>query len=66
MAYVTLGTASIHTFFMKEISSDYRLNLGNACYHSLHNILSSHMLSKNKEIKIFLLFYMGVKLGLLS
>jgi hypothetical protein len=24
-----------------------RLNLGNACYHSVHNLLSSHLLSKN-------------------
>jgi hypothetical protein len=29
-----------------------RLNSGNACYHSVHNHLSSHLLSKNIEIRI--------------
>ena len=28
------------------------LNSGNACYHSLQNLLSSVLLSKNVEIKI--------------
>jgi hypothetical protein len=30
-----------------------RLNSGNACYHSVQNILSSHLLSKNAEISIY-------------
>jgi hypothetical protein len=34
----------------KEIKS--RLKLGNACYQSVQNILSSSLLSKNLEIKI--------------
>jgi hypothetical protein len=34
----------------KEIES--RLYSGNACYHSIQNLLSSHLLSKNLEIKI--------------
>jgi hypothetical protein len=34
----------------EEIKST--LNLGNACYHSFQNILSSHLLSKNIKIKI--------------
>jgi hypothetical protein len=34
----------------KEIKS--RLNSGNACYHSLHNVYSSFMLLKNINIKI--------------
>jgi hypothetical protein len=29
-----------------------RLNLGNACYYSVHNLLSSHLISKNLKIKI--------------
>jgi hypothetical protein len=37
---------SIH----KEIKS--RLKLGNACYHSEQNLLSSSLLSKNVKIKI--------------
>jgi hypothetical protein len=30
-----------------------RLKLGNACYHSVQNLLSSRLLSKNLKIKIF-------------
>jgi len=45
-----------------------RLQSGNACYHSVQNLLSSSLLSKNLKIKIHrtifcLLFCMGVKLG---
>jgi len=45
-----------------------RLKSGNACCHSLQNLLSSSLLSKNLKIKIYrtitcLLFCMGVKLG---
>jgi len=41
---------------------------GNACYHSVRNLLSSSLLSKNLKIKMYrtiicLLFCMGVKLG---
>jgi hypothetical protein len=35
---------------MKEITR--RLNLGNGCYHSVQNLLSSHLLSKNIKISI--------------
>jgi hypothetical protein len=30
-----------------------RLNSGNACYHSVQNLLSSRMLSKNVKIRIY-------------
>jgi hypothetical protein len=30
-----------------------RLNSGNTCYHSVHNLLSSHLLSKNLNIRIY-------------
>jgi hypothetical protein len=30
-----------------------RLNLGYACYYSVQNILSSHLISKNLKIKIY-------------
>jgi hypothetical protein len=30
-----------------------RLNSGNACYHSIQNLLPSHLLSKNIKIRIF-------------
>ena len=38
---------SIH----EEIKSG--LKLGNACYHSVQNLLSSSLLSKNLKIKIY-------------
>jgi hypothetical protein len=30
-----------------------RLNSGNACYHSVLNLLSSHLLQKNLKVKIY-------------
>jgi hypothetical protein len=33
----------------KKIKS--RLNLGNACYHSVQSLLSSHLLSRNIKVK---------------
>jgi hypothetical protein len=46
-----------------------RLHMRNVCYHSVQNLLSSHLLSKNVNIKLYktiiiLLFFMDVKLGL--
>jgi hypothetical protein len=44
-----------------------RLNLGNVCYHSVQNFLSSCLLSKKIKIKIYktiILFCRGVKLCL--
>ena len=35
----------------EEITS--RLRSGNACYHSVQNLLSSRLLSKNLKIKIY-------------
>ena len=35
----------------EEINS--RLKLGNACYHSVQNLFSSSLLSKNLKIKIY-------------
>jgi sorting nexin-29 len=51
----------------EEIKS--RLKSGNAGYHSVQDLLSSSLLSKNTKIKIYrtvilLLFCMGVRLGL--
>ena len=37
--------------FQEEIKS--RLNLGNACYYSVQNLLSSSLLSKNLKIEIY-------------
>jgi hypothetical protein len=33
--------------------SKRRLNLGNACYQAVHNLLCSHLLSKNVKIRIY-------------
>jgi hypothetical protein len=30
-----------------------RLNSGNACYHSVQSLLSSHLLSRNVKVKIY-------------
>ena len=51
---------------LEEIKS--RLKLGNACYYSVQNLLSSSLLSKYLKINIYItiilpLFCMGVKLG---
>jgi hypothetical protein len=50
--FIYLGTTvtnrnSIH----EEIKS--RMKSGNACYHSVHNVLSSSLLSKNIKIRVY-------------
>jgi len=46
-----LGTTLTHqNSIQEEIKS--RLKSGNACYHSVQNLLSSSLLSKNLNIKI--------------
>lgn len=44
-------TVTNQNFISEEIKS--RVNSGNACYHSVHNILSSNLLSKTVKIKIY-------------
>jgi len=62
-----LGTTLTYkNSIQEEIKS--RLKLGNACYFSVENLLSSSLLSKKLKIKIYRtiilpLFCMGVKLG---
>jgi len=63
-----LGTTlTIQNSIQEEIKS--RLNLGNACYYSAQNLLSSRLLSKNLKIKTYIELYfcplscMCVKLG---
>ena len=47
-----LGTTLTHqNFIPEEIKS--RLRLGNACYHSVQNLLSSRLLSRNLKIKVY-------------
>jgi len=44
--------------FHKQIKS--RLKSGNACYHSVQNLLSSSLLSKNIKIKIYKIIILSV------
>ena len=45
---------SVHVIIIFSISlSKSRLKLGNACHHSVQNLLSSSLLSKNLTIKIY-------------
>jgi hypothetical protein len=40
-----------------------RLNSGNACYHSLQNLLSSGLLSKNVKVRIYKTIMLHVEMG---
>jgi hypothetical protein len=44
-------TATNQSLFQKEIKG--RLSTDNACYHSVQNLLSSCLLSKNEKIRIY-------------
>jgi hypothetical protein len=47
-----LGTTVTNQNLIQE-EIKRRLNSGNVCYHSVQNILSSRLLSKNVKIKIY-------------
>jgi hypothetical protein len=47
-----LGTTVPNQNFIEE-EIKRRLNSGNACYHSVQNLLSSRVLSKNLKIRIY-------------
>jgi len=65
--FIYLGTTiTDQNSIQEEIKS--RLKLGNACYHSVQNKLSSRLLSKNLKIKIYRtiilpVVFMGLKPG---
>ena len=46
-----MGTVLTDNFIAEQIKS--RLNSGDACCHSVKNLLSSSLLSKNVKIKIY-------------
>jgi hypothetical protein len=49
---INLGmTVTNQNFIQEEIKR--RLNSGNACYHSVQNLLSSRLLSKNVKVRIY-------------
>jgi hypothetical protein len=47
-----LGTTVTNRNLIQE-EINRRLNSGNACYHSVQNLLSSRLLSKNVKVKIY-------------
>jgi hypothetical protein len=47
-----LGTTITNRILIQE-EIKRRLNSGNACYHSVQNLLSSRLLSKNIKIRIY-------------
>jgi hypothetical protein len=47
-----LGTTVTNQNLIQE-EIKRRLNSGNACYHSVQNLLSSRLLSKNLKIRIY-------------
>jgi hypothetical protein len=53
-------TATNQNFIEEEIKR--RLNSGNACYHSVQNLLSSQLLSKNLEIRLYKIIILPVVL----
>jgi hypothetical protein len=53
-------TLTNQNFIQEEIKS--RLNSGYACYHSVQNILSSSLISKNFKIKIHITVILPVVL----
>jgi hypothetical protein len=55
-----LGTVRNQNLVQEEIKR--RLNSSNACYHSVHNLLSSHLLSKNLKIRIYKVIILPVVL----
>jgi hypothetical protein len=44
-------TVTNQNYIQEEIKR--RLNSGSACHHSVQNLLSSHLLTKNIKIRIF-------------
>jgi hypothetical protein len=48
--FIYLGTTVTNQNLIQE-QYKRRLNSGNACYHSVHNVLSFHLLSQNAKIK---------------
>jgi hypothetical protein len=48
-----LGTTVTNQNLIKE-EIKRRLNSGKACYHSVQNLLSSRLLSKNIKIRIYI------------
>jgi hypothetical protein len=55
-----LGTTTHPNLIQEEVKR--RLHSANVCYHSVHNIPSSHLLSKNLKIRIYMTIILPVVL----
>jgi hypothetical protein len=53
---------SVQVIGNNKIQEKWRLNSGNACYHSVQNLLSSHLLLKNVEVRIYMTIILPVVL----
>jgi hypothetical protein len=60
-----LGTTITNQNLIQE-EIKKRLNSGNACYHSVQNLLSSCLLSKNIKIRIYKTIILSLSLSLVS
>jgi hypothetical protein len=56
-----LGTSIANQNFIQE-EIKRRLNSGNECYHSVQNLLSSRLLSKNVKVRIYKIIILPVVL----
>jgi hypothetical protein len=72
LCYWVLGKIKVRIFGNYNNKSNYiqeefksRFNSGSACYHSVENVLSFHLLSDNVEVTILSVVFMGVKFRLL-
>ena len=61
-AFIYLGTALTNQNSIQEEMKS-RLRSGNACYHSVQNLLSSSWLSKNLKFKIYITIILSVFYG---
>jgi hypothetical protein len=50
--FIYFGTTIMYQNLIQE-EIKRRLNLGNACYYSVHNLFCSRLLSKNIKIRIY-------------
>jgi hypothetical protein len=50
--FMYLGTTVTNQNLIQE-EIKRKLNSGNTCYHSVQNLLSSHLLSKNVKVRIY-------------
>jgi hypothetical protein len=54
-------TVTNQNFIQEEIKR--RLNSGDACYHSVQNLLTSRLLSKNIKIRTYKIVILPVEIG---